>query len=44
MRLIGIRDLAIDIKDLGIMDKEIELNRQEGFGNNRQKGIGQIWA
>ena len=33
------RDLAIDRKDFGIMDKEIELNRQNRFGN-KQKGLG----
>ena len=39
MSLIDRRDLAIDRKDLGKMDIEIELNRQKRFGN-RQKGFG----
>ena len=37
--MIDRRDLAIDIKDLGIMDLEIELSRQKRFGN-KQKGFG----
>ena len=39
MSLIDIRDLAIYIKDLGIMNIEIDLNRQKRFGN-RLKGFG----
>ena len=39
MSLLDRRDLAIAKKDLGIMDIEIELNRQKRFVNS-QKGFG----